>query len=120
MEDDASTSEAVALALEGHGHTVETAATGDEALERWRRRRPDLVLLDVMLPGLDGFELVRRLRADPRGAAVKIVMLTAKGQRRDRALAEETGADAFISKPFSNRALVDTVQRLAGVAGGGR
>jgi DNA-binding response OmpR family regulator len=67
-----------------------------------------------MLPGADGFEILRRLRSDPRCAKLPILMLTARGQRRDRAVADALGADRFMTKPFSNAEVVATVQELAG------
>ena len=70
------------------------------------------MILDVMLPLLNGFEVLRRLRADPATTGLPVIMLTAKGQAQDRRTAEDIGADAFITKPFSNRDVVDHVHRL--------
>ncbi|CAN5902199.1 two-component system response regulator AfsQ1 [soil metagenome] len=109
VEDDASTSEAVALALEGHGHRVETAATGDEALDRWRSMRPDLVLLDVMLPGRDGLEVCREIRRDDR---VPIIMLTARSDPIDVVLGLESGADDYVTKPFETRVLLARISAV--------
>ena len=99
------------LGRAGFDVTVET--DGEKALAGAFASRPDVLLLDVMLPGIDGFEALRRLRADPRTAAIPVVMLTAKGQREDRETARRLGADEFISKPFSNADVVETVSRLA-------
>lgn len=100
------------LGKAGFDVTIET--DGHAALEAALARPPAVVILDVMLPGLDGFEVLRRLRADPRGADLRIVVLTAKGQRVDRETAINGGADLFITKPFSNAELVAAVERLAG------
>ena len=109
VEDDASTSEAVAMALEGHGHQVDTAATGDEALDRWRRGRPDLVLLDVMLPGRDGLDVCREIRREDR---VPIIMLTARSDPIDIVLGLESGADDYVTKPFETRVLLARIKAV--------
>lgn len=103
VEDDASTREAVTMALEGHGHDVESAADGDEALERWRRCKPDLVLLDVMLPGRDGIDVCRRIRRDDQ---VPVIMLSARDDPIDVVLGLESGADDYVTKPFQTRVLL--------------
>ena len=103
VEDDASVREAVSLALEAEGHRVVVAATGPEGLERWRATRPELVLLDVMLPGTDGFEVCREIRrTDP----VPIIMLTARTDAIDVVVGLESGADDYVTKPFETRVLV--------------
>ncbi|MGH9226269.1 MAG: response regulator [Acidimicrobiales bacterium] len=121
VEDDASVREAVALALEGDGHRVETAVSGEEALGRWRRSRPDLILLDVMLPGTDGLEVCRQVRRDDQ---VPIIMLTARSDPIDVVLGLESGADDYVTKPFETRVLLARVKavlrRQAGLAGGGQ
>ena len=109
VEDDASVREAVALALEGHGHRVETAVSGEEALSRWRQSRPDLILLDVMLPGTDGFEVCRQIRRDDQ---VPIVMLTARSDPIDVVVGLESGADDYITKPFETRVLLARVKAV--------
>ena len=109
VEDDPSVREAVAMALEGGGHRVVTAATGDEALERWRRHRPDLVLLDVMLPGKDGFDVCRAIRASDQ---VPIIMLTARSDPIDVVVGLESGADDYVTKPFETRVLLARVKAV--------
>ncbi len=99
--------------LERAGYAVAVRDTGDAALAAALGETPDVVILDVMLPGLDGFEILGRLRADGRTARLPVIMLTAKGQAKDRARAEAVGADHFISKPFANAEVVDAVRRLA-------
>lgn len=117
-EDEPHIVESLSFLLGRAGCEVRAELDGQAALDAALDAPPDVILVDVMLPGIDGFELLRRLRADPRGEGVRVIMLTAKGQRQDRAEAEAGGADAFISKPFSNRIVVDTVLRLAGVTPG--
>ena len=98
--------------LRQQGYEVSVARDGEEALAAASRLRPDLVVLDVMLPGLDGFEVCRRLRERPEAAGLKILLLTARGRDVDRVLGLEEGADAYVSKPFSTRELMKTVAEL--------
>lgn len=113
-EDEPNIAELLRFLLGRAGFEVETETDGLAALAAALASPPAVVILDVMLPGLDGLEVLRRLRADPRGRALRIVVLTAKGQRADREAAMDGGADAFITKPFSNAELIDAVRRLAG------
>jgi DNA-binding response OmpR family regulator len=98
--------------MEREGFDVEVAATGEEALAALARRPADLVLLDVMMPELDGFEVCQRIRDSPAWRSTKVVMLTAKGRdvERDKGLA--LGADAYVTKPFSTRELVARVKAM--------
>ncbi|ROQ81234.1 DNA-binding response OmpR family regulator [Streptomyces sp. CEV 2-1] len=116
VDDDPTVSEVVAGYLTGAGYDVARAADGPAALECFARRRADLVVLDLMLPGMDGFEVCRRMRAH---GPVPVIMLTARGDEDDRILGLETGADDYVTKPFSPRELVlrvDSVLRRAGAA----
>ena len=113
-EDEPNIVESLTFLLGKAGFDVVTEVDGQAALDAVLAAPPDVVILDVMLPGLDGFEVLRRLRADARGHGLKIIMLTAKGQREDRETALDNGADLFITKPFSNADLVGEVTRLAG------
>ena len=98
------------------GHRVSVARDGDAALAAIRSERPDLVLLDVMMPGRSGREVCRAVREDPALAGVKILMLSAKGRDTDLAKGTALGADAYVTKPFSTRELADKVRELlAGV-----
>jgi len=93
------------------------AADGTQALAAVQRERPDLVLLDVMMPGKSGFEVCQAVRADETLAATRILMLTAKGRETDVAKGLALGADAYITKPFSTRDLVERVRALLAEAG---
>jgi len=98
--------------LEREGFRCRTAASGDEALARLRSTPPDLVVLDLMLPGMDGLEVCRRVRADPAIATVPIIMLTAKADEVDRVVGLEMGADDYLAKPFSTKELVARVRAV--------
>ena len=98
--------------LEAEGYEVETVARGDEADVRSRKRAPDLVILDWMLPGLSGIELCRRLRARPETRQLPIIMLTARGEESERVRGLSTGADDYIVKPFSVPELFARVRAL--------
>jgi CheY-like chemotaxis protein len=98
--------------LEGDGYVILEAADGEEALEVARAELPALVLLDIMMPRLDGLEVCRRLKADPGTSGIVIVMLTAQAQDRDRQRGLAAGADDYFTKPFSPLALLDMVERL--------
>jgi|SRR6056297_1859993 len=111
-EDEPHIVELLSFLLGRLGFRVETEPNGRAALHRALSERPDVMILDVMLPDLNGFDLLRRLREDPRGQDIPIIMLTAKGQREDRETAERLKVDEFITKPFSNAELVETVSRL--------
>lgn len=111
-EDEPHIVESLRFILSREGYDVDDAPDGEAAWDRLSTARPDVLILDVMLPRLNGFDLLRRLRADPAAAAVPVIMLTAKGQAQDRRTALDAGADAFITKPFSNRDVVEHVRRL--------
>ncbi|HEX4964175.1 MAG TPA: response regulator [Thermoanaerobaculia bacterium] len=100
--------------LRQQGYEVSVARDGEEALATADELRPDLVVLDVMLPGLDGFEVCRRLRERPELAGLKILLLTARGREVERVRGLEEGADAYVRKPFSTRQLMKTVAELLG------
>ncbi|HEV7787288.1 MAG TPA: response regulator [Thermoanaerobaculia bacterium] len=100
--------------LRQQGYEVSVARDGEEALAAAESWRPDLVVLDVMLPGLDGFEVCRRLRERPENAGLKILLLTARGREVERVRGLEEGADAYVRKPFSTRQLMRTVAELLG------
>ncbi|MEU0128076.1 MULTISPECIES: response regulator transcription factor [unclassified Streptomyces] len=109
VDDDPTVSEVAAGYLERAGYHVEQAGDGPAALESFAALRPDLVVLDLMLPGMDGFEVCRRMRAH---GPVPVIMLTARGDEEDRILGLETGADDYVTKPFSPRELVLRVEAV--------
>ena len=100
--------------LSREGYEIDIARDGESALEIAARRPPDLVVLDLMLPGLDGYEVCRRLRASPATAGTKIVVVTARAREAERVRGLEEGADAYVTKPFSTRELIATVGRFLG------
>jgi two-component system response regulator MtrA len=102
------------LNLEQRGHEVVEAPNGQAALELASERTPDIVILDLMLPGIDGYDVLRALRADPATADVRVLVLTAKSLRADRERSHDLGASAFLTKPFLPDELVATVDRVLG------
>ncbi len=101
--------------LEDEGVEILAAADGEEALALVLAEQPDLILLDVMMPKMNGFEVCERLRQDPRAAKAHVIFLTAKGQSYDRARGEAAGADAYMTKPFRPHELLATVRRIVGL-----
>jgi len=119
-EDDPGIRTAVALTLKCEGHSVRLAANGEEALARYAERRPDLLLLDVMMPRKSGWDVCEEIRA--KDAALPVIMLTARGEESDKVLGLGLGADDYVTKPFGIRELVARVSaalRRAACAGGG-
>ena len=104
--------------LQRAGHEVLVARDGQEALDTFARRVPDLVLLDVMLPRLNGFHVCQKIRENPAWGHVRIVMLTAKGREVEISKGMALGADAYITKPFSTQDLLEQVRRLLADDGG--
>jgi len=110
VDDDPDVARFVEVNLRSAGYQVTVASNGEEALERAVQLRPDLVLLDVMMPKLDGFEVAQRLRRDSRTSSSSIIMLTAKALSSDKVLGLSSGADDYIIKPFSPRQLLERVE----------
>ncbi|MCH2163369.1 MAG: response regulator [Marinovum sp.] len=113
IEDEPNISEAVSFFLSRDGWNVFTHSKGNDALETVAHRAPDVLILDVMLPGRSGMEILRDLRADSRWQKLPVIMLTARGHSRDRAEAEAAGASKFMTKPFSNAEILEAVRALA-------
>lgn len=109
VEDDERIRTAVKLALEDEGWTVDEAGSGEEAIEQFQRNAPDVVLIDIMLPGIDGFELCRTLR---RHSDVPIVMVTARNDTHDVVAGLEAGADDYLTKPFAPKELSARIRAL--------
>ncbi|HEX7469378.1 MAG TPA: response regulator transcription factor [Verrucomicrobiae bacterium] len=112
VDDEPEAVELVEFNLKQAGYAVSTAADGAEALKKARAQTPDLIVLDVMLPEMDGFEICKTLRLDAATAKVPIIMLTAKAAEIDRVLGLELGADDYLTKPFSPRELVLRVKKV--------
>lgn len=112
VEDEESIRTLITLNLQAAGYTVEEAKDGTQALEKIKSVKPDLVLLDWMLPGLDGLDVLRSLKADPAFATLPVIMLTAKSEEHDIVLGLEMGAADYITKPFSNKVLVARIRAI--------
>jgi two-component system phosphate regulon response regulator PhoB len=112
IDDEEDILELLRFNLTKEGYRVCSASTGEEALSVARTERPDLVLLDLMLPGIDGLEVARRLKADPLTRSVPILMLTAKGEEADIVTGLEVGAEDYITKPFSPKILIARVRAV--------
>ncbi len=112
VEDENDVADLVRYHLGRAGFRVSNAATGSEGLRLARELRPEVIVLDLMLPGLDGYEVCRQLKADQETAKIGILMLTAKGETKDRVRGLELGADDYVGKPFSPRELVLRVESL--------
>ncbi len=112
VDDEPDAVEMIEVNLKALGYEVLSAGGGEEALQKARAALPDLILLDIMLPEVDGMEVCKILRRDPRTSGIPIVMLTAKAGEIDRVLGLELGADDYVTKPFSPRELVLRVKRL--------
>ncbi len=115
IEDEANIAEALRFLLSRDGWQIAVCGDGAEALQRLAGPPPDLVILDSMLPGLSGLEVLTALRLRPEMADLPVLMLTAKGQDRDREAATRAGATAFMTKPFDNAEIRATVRRLLAV-----
>lgn len=98
--------------MEQNGYNTLVAQSGEEALEMISKEKPDLVLLDIMLPGVDGFEVCEIIRLNPEWRNTRIIFLTAKGRDVDIAKGMVLGADEYITKPFSNQQIIDAVKKL--------
>lgn len=112
IEDEPNIIEAISFILSRDGWRVATHSNGVDAMDAVGSRQPDLVILDVMLPGRSGFDILRDLRADVATAELPVLMLTARGQSKDRELAESLGASRFMAKPFSNADVLEAVRDL--------
>lgn len=114
IEDEPNIIEAISYILSRDGWTVHTHSDGETAFDKVLQGVPDLIILDVMLPGRSGYDILRDLRASDATKDVPVMMLTARGQAKDREMATRLGATKFMTKPFSNADVLDSVRRLAG------
>ncbi|MEJ6402567.1 response regulator transcription factor [Yoonia sp. 2307UL14-13] len=112
IEDEPNIIEAISFILSRDGWTVHTHEDGETALDKVLSFPPDMIILDVMLPGRSGFDILRDLRARPETQKIPVMMLTARGQAKDRDLALRLGANHFMTKPFSNTEVRDHVRSL--------
>lgn len=116
IEDDKTIVEGLEDTLQFHDYTVFTAGNGKEGFKLFQKQKPDLIILDIMLPGVDGFEVCKKIKQLDRG--MPIIMLTAKSQESDKLLGFELGADDYITKPFSVKELVARVKAVLSRSGG--
>ncbi|MBN9425930.1 MAG: response regulator [Burkholderiales bacterium] len=119
-EDEPHIVESLSFVLEREGFTVRAVLDGDTALRELRANAPDLLILDLMLPRMNGFEVLKAAKADAALKRIPVIVLTAKGQAQDRRMVEEIGAEGFMTKPFSNREIVERVRELAAAQTAGR
>ncbi len=112
VEDEANIVEAIRFILLRDGWSVSTHSNGATALDTIRSVKPDVIVLDVMLPNKSGFDILQDLRADPAIGNTPVLMLTARGQKKDRDTAMAFGANHFMTKPFSNSDVIDVITRL--------
>ncbi|MEL7255561.1 MAG: response regulator [Pseudomonadota bacterium] len=113
IEDERNIIEAISFILSRDGWDVATHSNGHDAVDAVRARKPDIVILDVMLPGKSGFDILAEIRSDTDLHQTPVLMLTARGQTKDREMAERAGASAYMTKPFSNAEVLDAVRQLA-------
>ncbi len=113
IEDEPNIIEAISFILSRDGWEVDTHANGIDAVDKVKVRQPDLVILDVMLPGRSGFDILRELRDNPPTANLPVLMLTARGQTKDKETAAALGVSRFMTKPFSNAEVLESVRVLA-------
>jgi twitching motility two-component system response regulator PilH len=111
VEDSPTEMQIVKNALQSRGYTVITAANGEEGIEKARRERPQLVVLDIILPGKNGYQVCRDLKSSPDTRDVPVIMLTSKNQESDRFWGMKQGADAYLTKPWREEELLATVAR---------
>jgi len=112
IEDEPNIIEAVSFILSRDGWDVKTHSNGHDAIDAVRNRHPDLIILDVMLPGKSGFDILKEIRSDHQFGQTPVLMLTARGQVKDREMAEKAGASRYMTKPFSNAEVLDTVRSM--------
>ncbi len=112
IEDEPNIIEAISFILSRDGWRVRTHSNGTDAVAKVHEIEPAVVILDVMLPGRSGYDILRELRAEPKFRDLPVMMLTARGQSRDREMAEQAGVSRFMTKPFSNSEMLEAVRAL--------
>jgi len=116
VDDDTSITLSISFVLEKEGYAVIIAVDGEEAVKKAKEELPHLIVLDIMLPKINGFEVCKRLKANVQTREIRIIMLTAKGDEKDKRLAEELGVNGYITKPFDIDTLLSEIRK--GVANG--
>lgn len=114
-EDEPSILEALSFVLQRAGWSVHSVTDGEAVMDAVLATQPRVLVLDVMLPKRSGFDVLKQIRANPQTQNLPVLVLTAKGQQQDRRIAEELGADMFVTKPYSNADVVDAVRTLLDV-----
>jgi DNA-binding response OmpR family regulator len=114
VEDEESLLKLESILLTSKGYQVHGVTDGQAAVDAIERIKPDLVLLDIMLPEIDGFEVCRRIKQNDATRKIPVIMLTAKKSREDMARGEQAGADWYITKPFKSAMVIETIQRFIG------
>ena len=112
VDDEVQLVEMVKLRLEANGYSVITACDGQEGLDKARIEKPDLIILDLMLPKIDGYKVCTMLKFDEKYKNIPIILFTARAQQEDEKLGKEVGADAYITKPFEPQVLLDKIKAL--------
>ncbi|RJR26231.1 MAG: response regulator [Candidatus Latescibacterota bacterium] len=116
VDDEVNITQILQFSIGAEGFEVLTAQNGEEAIEKARREQPDLIILDIMMPKIDGYEACRILKANPLTRNIPVVLLTAKGREIDKRLGFEVGATDYIVKPFSPNKLIERIHRLLSCA----
>ncbi len=114
VEDETSLAETLKMRFEAAGYSVDIAGDGQDALAKVRQDKPNLILLDIMLPRIDGYKVCRILKFDEKYRHIPVIMLTAKTQEEDQELGFSVGANAYITKPFDNQELMKKIKELLG------
>ncbi|MCF7908243.1 MAG: response regulator [Candidatus Omnitrophica bacterium] len=114
VDDEAALVEMLKMRLEASGYDVLFAYDGQEALDKAKKSNPDLIILDLMLPKVDGYKVCRMLKFDEKYKSIPIILFTARAQDSDKKMGQEVGADAYIVKPFEPKVLLDKIKELTG------
>lgn len=112
VDDEINITQILQFSIGAEGYEVITAQNGEEAIDKAKREQPDLIILDIMMPRIDGYEACRILKASPLTKNIPVVLLTAKGRDIDKRLGQEVGAIDYIVKPFSPNKLIDRIHKL--------
>jgi len=112
VDDEPQLVEMVKIRLEANDYEVILASDGEQALEKARGEKPDLIILDIMLPKMDGYKVCRMLKFDDKYSNIPVIMLTARSQKSEKSMGEEVGADAYIIKPFEPQMLLGKIKEL--------